>query len=416
MGRAAVGEAEHQELSFQETIEALSALDELLELVPQVYRRLFSFNPVVEADLLVGRETDRLTIAKHVQKWKNGVTQSLVLSGSPSSGRTSFLNVLKDTVFRDADVMTVVLKTRILDEVELTGRLVEALGMADPGSPRPTTLDELNTALLEMPRTGELRVLVIEHIEHLFLKTIGGTSMLARLLTMMSRTDSRILWIGTISDFGWQYMMTSEGATTSLVSRHKLSDLDRKSMEKLILSRHRKSGYKLVFEQGDVTNPLMKRRLKKAATEEEKQAILQDAYFDRLHAQCGQNIMLALYYWIRSITVNEDESGVSVKALDAIKFAFLGAFSLQQATALKALLDHGSLTIEEYSIVSQIDPEESIAVFESFANALLIETLDDDATPDHFHFLSVSPSTRYRIRPLIVHPVVQFLRGKNIVH
>ncbi len=416
LGRAAVGEIEHHELSFQETIEALSKLEEILATVPQVYRRLFSFNPVLEPDLLVGRDKDRLAISKHVKKWKQGLTQSLLISGSPSSGRTSLLNVLKDTVFRDAEVVTLSLKQRILDEAHLTDQLIRTLNLDLSDRSRPLLLEDLNIALNETDKTDILKVVIIEHIEHLFLRTIGGTKLLARLLIVMSRTDSKILWLSTVSEFGWQYFASNERAAASLVTCHILTELDRPAIEKLIMSRHRKSGYTLQFEMGDVSNPLLKRRLKKAPSAEAEQKILRDVYFDRLHSVCGQNIMLALYSWIRSITVNEDESGVTVRALNPIKFAFLGAFSLQQATALKSLLDHRSLTIEEYSEVSQANAEESLAIFESFANALLIEMLDEGATPDHFNFLSVEPGVRYRIRPLTVQPVVQFLRGRNIVY
>jgi hypothetical protein len=126
-------------------------------------------------------------------------------------------------------------------------------------------------------------------------------------------------------------------------------------------------------------------------------------------------VTLALFYWLRSATVDPRTGTLHARALEPLNFGYLGELSLPQCFALKAFLDHGSLSLDEYGLILGLPRGEAREMFESLGNQLLIEpTVQDNALAD-FRFNTVSDDARYRIRPLVVHPVTRHLRGRNLL-
>ena len=416
-GRSAVGAAAISDDTFLETIETLARADHMLEGLPLVYRRLFARRALTDPSLLAGRQNDLLRMQRHIEQWQRGLTNAIVVTGHHGSGLTSFLNVVQRTSLQHGTVHWASLDERLRSESDIAEQLVHALRLSIDHPDDALTLDHVREHLLAQPRTNTPRVCFVEHLEHLYLRTVHGTKLADRVLTFMSRTDSRILWIGTMSNQGWQLLDRSASAVSGLVLHHALAPLDRTALETLILARHQRSGLQLQFDPPDEPSPLLRQRLRKADTDEAEQSILRTHYFDRLHMQCGSNIVLALFYWIRSVHLDDEELVMHVRPAKDLSFGFLERFSMQQAFVLQSLLDHGSLTIEEYSEVSQLPVDTCLELFESLGNALLIEPTASSSPHDADSlFITVEPSQRYRIRPLVIHPVMEFLRSKNILH
>lgn len=410
-GRTAVN-ATVDDASVRETVEALSTVEGVLDTLPLVYRRLFSFRPVMDPALLMGRDDDLAFVEQHIRHWRGGLNNALVVTGPAGSGRTSFLNVLRDTHLRPGERYTLDLRERIRDEATLARTVAEALAV--PLDAPPDTLDAVAEAILAEWKTDAFRVGLVETLEHVYLRTIGGSALTARFLQFLSSTDSRILWIVTCSTAGWQAILTSQPGASALVDHHPLDPLDRDELEALVMKRHRRSGVPITFEPpAESAAPLLARRLR-SADADAQQALLRDEYFSQLHALCGQNVMLALAYWFRSLRL-EDEH-LYIESLRPISFDMLDRFSLQQSFALKALLDHATLTVGELADVAQVAPEDGHALLESLGNALLITPVNSLHAPGVFRFFAIERGVRYRIRPLVIHPVTRHLRSRNIVH
>ena len=415
MGQTAVGAGAVDEKVLRETVAAVATLDDELRGMPLVYRRLFSLRPVRDPDLLVGRDADLRRVEQHIEQWKQGLPNALVLTGDPGSGLTSFINVLAATTLRRARRHTIPLDRRHTTEAEVAALFATSLGLTR--SEPPASLAELAERIQSSSPGQRLRVATVEHLEHLFLRTIGGTALLARVLEFMSVTDVHILWIGTMSGFGWQVLQAHEPDAAGLVVQHTLSSFGRETIEELIIRRHRRSGLSLTFTSPDASSqPLLTRSLSRAATDEERQQILREEYFDRLHTLCGQNVMLALFYWFRSVHLSEDGTGVAVAPVSPIRFDFLDEFSLQRSFALKALLEHATLTVDELADVLQISTAASRTLLETLGNAQIITPAETVSSPGPDVFAGVIPGTRYRVRPMVLHPVARHLRSRNIVH
>jgi hypothetical protein len=238
----------------------------------------------------------------------------------------------------------------------------------------------------------------------------------ARVLGFLSETDTRVLRVVTTTDAAWQLIEASELAAAGLVTRHVLDPPDRTELEELILRRHQRSGLQLVFDVPDEsTHPILARRLR-AIDDERRQTLLRTEFFDRLHEASGQNVMLALFYWFWSVTLEDDDTTLRVRPLAPIAFEGLDALPLPHAFALKALLEHGILTVDELAEVLGLSPATSRSLLETLGNALIIAPADRVEEPRAFQFASVEYDTRYLIRHLLIHPVACFLRSRNIVH
>jgi hypothetical protein len=239
----------------------------------------------------------------------------------------------------------------------------------------------------------------------------------ARTLNFLSQTDTHVLWVVTTTDAAWQLIEASIPAAARLVARHPLDPFDRAELEELILRRHRRSGLPLVFDAPDEsTHPILARRLRAIDDEERQQALLRTEFFDRLYEASGQNVMLALFYWFRSVRLDTDGATLRVQPLEPIAFGALDALPLPHAFAMKALLEHGILTADELAEVLGVSAPTARSLLETLGNALVIAPADREEGDGLFRFPSVERGSRYRIRPLLIHPVTRFLRSRNIVH
>ena len=416
LGHAAVGTEPVDEAALRQTVDVLSTVDALLADLPLVYRRLFSFRPIQDPDLLVARESDQTVVEEHRARWLRGLTDAIVLTGPVGSGRTSLLNVLRKTTFRTAQRHHIELSERLTTEAAFAEQVVQALNLSlDPGD--GLTLDAVAEHLNAQPVPDRIRVCTIEQFEHVVRRTVGGTQLAARILGFLSETDTRILWVVTTTNATWQLIEASEPAAARLVTRHVLDPFDRAEMEEMIMRRHRRSGLGLAFEPPDgTTHPILARRLRTIDDEERRQALLRSEFFDTLYEASGQNVMLALFYWFRAVTFEADNATLRVQPLDPIAFGALDALPLPHAFAMKALLEHGTLTAGELAEVLGVSVTTSRSLLETLGNALVVAPAEESEGPGGFRFVSVDYDTRYRVRPLVIHPVTRFLRSRNILH
>jgi len=412
-GKEAVGTPSPTRASFHETALGLAELEQVLENVPAVYRKLFSFQPLSDPDLLIGRSESVTFVENQLHQFDLGMPQAALLVGGPSSGRTSLLNVLQSTDLSDRTVKILRLRNRPSDPGALLSMLAEALELPIPQTDH---VPRAASALLNDLDASEAPVCIVEHLEVLMLRGIGGYDLLVDMLQLMSLTDSRIIWIGTMSSFAWQLLKTADADSAALVNVHAMTDLTRVDLERLIMERHKKSGIPLEFAEPEEPSPLLKRKLRRVSSRDMRQQILKEAFFDRLFSQFGQNIQMALLQWIRSVRMSDDASSMTVVPTPALNLSFFAGFNLDQVFALKAILEHGSLSPNEYARVDRIPEDRALTVFETLGNALVIETVEVREAGKLYRHSAVEASHPYRIRPLFSHAVIRLLRERNVVH
>lgn len=420
--------------------EVLGRIPALLEPLPLIYRRLFTFQPLTDGGLMVGREDDQAWLVGQYERWKEGWCPPVVLTGSMAVGHTSFLNVMAQELLPGdgtGAAVRIVPSARYLDETSVATRLALGLwgekadgllsetgdagdvmsgtsGGGVPGLGRRTawTFSRLEQVLRER---GEERAVFLERLEHFLIRVPGGCGLAERFLAFQSRTAQQVFWVNSVSDPAWKLLSTTEPHTRGLVQLRRLEPPDRSTMEELLLTRHRRSGVPLEFVEYADVNPLVRRRLKRARSEKERQEILRTDFFDWLFRASRASVLMAILLWLRSADFTSRPGWLRLKPSQPIRFTFLEEMDLTASFTLKAFLEHESLTLEEYSRVFGVTRDESFQILEVLRGKVLIDRLDTAGSLP-VPVRRLEEGERYRIPPIITHVIAQNLRDQNILH
>jgi len=119
--------------------------------------------------------------------------------------------------------------------------------------------------------------------------------------------------------------------------------------------------------------------------------------------------------WLRSADFTSKEGRLLVSPSHTVRFSFLEELDLSLDFALKAFLEHGSLTLEEYEMVFNAPEEEAFQVFEALRNLYLIRPVEARGeSPSRFE--TTEAGKRFRVRPLLSQVVADHLKSRNILH
>ncbi len=411
--REAVGAEPTDVERMDRTVRVIATLDAGAGTLPFVYRRLFSYRALEDPSLLAGRIDPNAWLDQHLSDWLQGSREALVLIGSPGIGLTSLLNVARARWADRVDWRTIRLARRYEDEPAWAAHLAAELGVEEPlGS-----LAELESALVGTAADRPPIACAIDNMEHLYLRGVLDRGLILPTLTFMSATDGCVAWIATLSTGCWEVVRATDPGTSALVRVREVEPIGRRDMRTAIEARHQRSGIPLRFEAPDPLPLGLRRALAKARTEEERERLVRDAFFDRLYELSEGYVALALLYWLRSVRVDDGAETMTITWPGVVDFGAWADLPAEQAYALRAFLEHGSLTIGEYGRLMGASRDASFAVFEGLANKLIIEPTGPARRAGtelrHFH---VDSDTRYRVRVVLVRPVERLLISRRLIY
>ena len=392
----------------------LASVTEVFRDLPAVYRRLFSFAPLADPQLLAGRDRSLAEIARLRQAWEGGGPGSLVVVSPPGAGITSFLNVVAARLPADSPAcVRRILSERECDESRFAGQLASWLGLdaLDERDEAPP-LDCLADRILRAPDGTIPRTVILEGGEFLHLRAPGGEELIERLMICIARTESRIFWIVSLNASAWQIVRTRLRPFVRDMHCLTLAPLTADELREVIFARHRRSGIPLEFDEPRAGRAALVRRLRRTRTSQRRRQLIETDYFRRLHRASLGSVRLALLHWLRSADLTTIEGSLLVRPLSPTSSS-LDRLDLEQSFALKAILDHGTLTLAEYGEVMRTVPDAARHTFRLLQELRLTEPAEDGGSSDVAAQVS---EARYRIRSLMLGTVCQHLRSRNILH
>lgn len=418
-GRAAVGAEPVAEGEKERAHDVFRDIPALVEGLPLVYRRLFSFRPVTEPALLVGRSAEMEWVAARYAAWRDGFRSPSMLVGPATVGITSLLNVLEAQAFPGARAIRLSLTGRCRLEADLASRITDALHEAGvlEGAAPPETLRELAGLLLERPRpdADPPVVILVDHFAHLILRVPGGMDLAERFLEFQARTSPSVFWLSTTSEPTWQLLRKTGSRAAALPNVIRMPPLGRDAIEELIMVRHRRSGVPVEFTVPRDASPILRRRMKRAHAEDERQEILQTEYFDRLHRATQGNVIMAILLWLKSADFESRRGWLRVNPPRAVLASLAEELELEMAFGLKALLEHASLTLEDYAAVFAVDAEEAYRAMEALRTRMLLARMDMQGELPR-PVRRVEPGVEYRVPPILTEVVSSRLRKHHVLH
>lgn len=386
----------------------LASAAEFARTLPVVYRRLFAFEPLTDPRLLAGRTDALAEVTASWERWRDGGPGCQVVVSPPGAGITSFLNIAAARLAEDEpQVVRKILQTRIHTESELAAALGDLLGVEGTDD-----LDLLAERILEAPAGAIPGVVILESAEHLHLRVRGGSRLFERLLGVMTRTEARIFWVVSLSSPAWQLVRKRAPGYLADVKRLSLSPLTADQLREAILARHLRSGLPLQYAEPTRRRDAIRTHAQRIGRSDKQQQLIERNYFERLHRASHGSIRLALFHWLRSADFQSLEGSLLVQPLEPLS-PQLEMLDLTQSFALKAILDHGTLTVEEYSQVVRAPAARAPHTFRSLLDQQVIEILTADSGSDD---RPPTGADRYRVRPFMIGAVIAHLRSRNILH
>ena len=409
--QSAIGAIEQTEEKWQGILDNLTDTKKLYAGLPLIYQKLFAFSPLEEPALFEGRQETLEYIQTHYQRWIGGQVSALVLTMPMGSGRTSLMNILRETTFKGSPIYSLTLEKRITEEAVFAGMVANAIACPIENI---MDLDVVEEWILQDAQSDKRAVCFIENLEHLLLRKPAGSTLLERVLLFFSRTDERICWVANTGNLAWHFIEKTLPAAAGFVTCYRLPPLSRDAIRDMILSRHRLSGIPLYFEGSQRSSSWYKFWGNK--NDEQLQETYQKQFFDRLHELSGQNILLAFYYWLTSSSFNDKEDTIIVKNIKAIDFGFLDTLDLPKVFALGGFMQHGSMTLKEHNQVFRLNQTEGTFILEALLKLRIIKPVGAIDSPPSATLHNLLPDVPYRIHPHILHPVVKVLTDQNMIY
>ncbi|MEQ8927643.1 MAG: ATP-binding protein [Fulvivirga sp.] len=370
-----------------EIADFLAETETVIDSLPAVYQRLFRAKPLEDGKFFEGREKEHQQLQNAFKNWKDGRFAASIVVGEKGSGLTTLINLFLFKLNEDFETIRLQPTDNISKEEDFLRYLNEAIG-----GKKTLALNEF----VDYLNKGKKKIIILENIQNLYTKKIGGFVLIKVLAELVSLTHKNAFWITSCTLYAFNFLDKTINFSENFSYTIRMNDLSTEDIINIIERRHKVSGYSLVYEASpDETNN------KKYVNLEynEQQAYLKKNYFNELYKLAKSNISIALVYWLRS-TVKGDGNEIRIKSIGNIDYSFINGLSSQKMEVMTLLLLHDGLTEEHVA---------EITIQSIQKTRHLMHTLLEDG-------VVIRLGNTYFINPLLYRQTVSLLKAKNIIH
>nr|WP_321477991.1 ATP-binding protein [uncultured Paludibaculum sp.] len=323
-------------------------VDEVLRLrsdvhdLPMIYRRLFRLAPLQDPRFLVGRETEMGALSEARALWDAGRGVSVLLVGARGSGKTSMLNCAVASRFADVPVIQSYFSQRLTGAEDIRAFLCDLLRL--PAGCNP----------MEHLSTGR-RVLILEELERTFLRRLGGFQAVEELLRIISATSHSTLWVLSLNQHSYQFLDAAVGLGEHFSHRINAMAVTPEELKTAILLRHHLSGLRLQYPPPMKVDPQFGRLRAILGLQQDPET----HFFDALYRQSEGIFRSAFELWQKFM--DRVEGGVLYlrQPEEPDCGPLLASLTLRDSQTLHAIVQHGSLTVEDHAGIFECSSQDS---------------------------------------------------------
>lgn len=376
-----------QEANRADIIGYLSETDQKIKELPYIYRRLFDFSHAVDQRFYVPVVESTSTFKKSYEQWQTS-SAALAVVGEKGSGKSTFLQLMIQELPGTEPLHEFSIAETIWTEQELAVLFTEKLNLEEVES-----IDEVAEILKK--QKGR-RIIILESIQNVFVRNINGYDAINKLCYLIAETRNDVFWIVSCSRYGWHFLDNIFKLSENFSQIIRTDTLDGGDLEKMIMNRHRASGYMLQFEKN---TDIQKSWASKDMTEQEEQQRLRKEYFKKLTEFADGNASIALIFWIRSIRTF-DETSIHLKPLEITSVEIVADLSAEVLFVLAAFVIHDTISDKDLSMILNLSLTESRLTLKRLSGrGVLLEKEDG-----------------YMLNQLVYRQVVRVLKERNILH
>jgi GTPase SAR1 family protein len=345
--------------------------------LPYIYQRLFSFEPLETFELYVERKAVMEKMELAFSKWKEEKFAPVVIIGEKGSGKTTFIRKF--------------IKAKAKNE-----KVYEINLLTDNKSPSELYKEILEQTHLNKPVSGEKKIIVLDGFERLYESKINGFEFLLKFFKIISDTKKDVFWIVSAHSVSWNFFDKSIEASNYFGYHIYLNDLDFEELYELIETRHKLSGYPLLYSETQKKKSILGN---KPIDSPEQQELFMKAYFDELNRTVQGNILQTFIFWMRSASLTENKT-IQIESESNLDFNFVRSIPSEKLILLRNILIHSGLDVNRLAKISRADKSHM---------ELQVQQLLDDG------ILTFSNDVFF-VTPLIYKQIIKHLKDINLIH
>lgn len=324
--------------------------------MPAIYRRLFRFEAVDDPRFLIGRTEELAAIAEARTNWEAGRQVAVLITGPRGSGKTSLINCALKRHLAGVEIIRGDFSERVTSVEHLHAHLARLFGL--------DSADDLEPFLLE-----RRRIIILEEIERLFLRQIGHFLAVREIQRLIAATCSTTFWILAGNQVAFHFLDPAVQFGNSFSHRINVGNVSRDTLQQAILLRHNLSGLRLEFTERPKKETWISRLQEKLAGTIDAET----EFFDTLFEESNGVFRTAFEIWLGHLDRAEAGS-LYMKVLDIPDLEpVMEVLTQEDWFALKAILQHGSLTPEEHATIFLEPARASRARFDQLLAREIIE-------------------------------------------
>ena len=300
------------------------------EVLPVVYRRLFSDQALEAGDLLTGRQQEIEHARVALTRGNGGRLRAVAIVGPQGVGKGAVVHAL--------------------------GRSLALRDVARHKLEAPATVADVE-AWFATPSADRLHL--VEGLEWLYRVEVGGFEPLRRFVRGVVEDAGRNAWLVSATDTVWTYVASVAPLEDAFPEVITLRPLDVQELTQAVLARHGMSGYGLVFSSQEDIGWRLRRLFARGSDHADRN---RTAWFRSLHAATRGVVSDALLLWMASIERVDDVEGVvRVGPVARPPMASLRALDEPVLLTLRHVLRQGWIDVAQHAALFHQDQGASAA-------------------------------------------------------
>jgi uncharacterized protein YfbU (UPF0304 family) len=358
-----------------------------MERLPYIYKRLFQISALEHNRLYLRRELEESQLQNAFKVWLSGGFAPVIVTSERGGGKTTFINLNLSRFAEQFSTTRIRINPTIYTIEDLLDVLKPIVNIE--------TLSDYSEIIELLNKSATRRIIVIENLQHLFLRTVNGFNAIKVFLEIITKTSKNVFWITSSSSFAFEYLKKSIHIDDFFGYHINLADVGYEHMIDLIKKRHALSGFSLLYVPD--LNGESKKDMSKIE-DSEYQISLERKYFKSLSLLAGSNISLALLFWLSSI-IKIMERTLYLSAELEISNTLLSSLSSEKIFILQSLILHDELKLTDLN---------KILNYSIYETTLLMQVLTDEG-------IVTKSENIYFINPLIYRQTAALLKSKNFL-
>jgi hypothetical protein len=385
--RKQFGLTEAKELITSEISDFLAAADKAVGKLPYIYRRLFQLLPLENDRLYISRQVEENQLALAYNNWLKGGYAPVIISSEKGGGITSFLNIFLKRLEGKNIIKRLSIKPSVYKQQEFLKVIGEIF--------LPEKFQSFEELVNYLNSSENKQVIVVENLQHLYLRSVQGFICLKILTDIISKTSRNIFWITSTTLYANEFLNKAVRLNDIFGYHIFLKQLESSQIINLIKMRNSISGYNIKYEPSKM---MPRNRDFEKLAYEQKQILLEKEFFNSLNKFAQSNISLALLFWLSSI-IEIKERKVHINADFKISNSILNSLTSEKVFVLQSLLLHDGLSAQDIARTINYSLDEITQ---------LTQILHDDG-------VLIKINGVFLINPLLYRQSVTLLKSKNLL-